>query len=129
MIIKTIIILIILIIATIEDLKYREVSNLASLFILIISLYQFNITNIIGLIIAPIPLIITNIIKENSFGGADIKIISCLGLCYGAIKSISILFIALLICFIVNIIKKQNNRAFMPYILTGFIIMKISNKI
>ena len=125
MIIKNILVLIVLIIATIQDLKYREVSNLASLFILVIALYKLELTNIIGLFIVPMPLILTNIIKKNSFGGADIKIIASLGLCFGLNKSITILFIALIMCMIVDIIKKWKQQAFMPYILIGYIITNI----
>lgn len=121
MMIKDLLVLIILIFATIQDLKYREVSNLASLFILIISFYKFNCINILGLFISPLPLVLTNLIKQNSFGGADIKIIASLGLCYGIKKSMLILFIALILCMLSNI-KNQEKRAFIPYILIGYII-------
>ena len=123
MMIKNILVLTTLIYATIQDLKYREVSNFASLFILVIGLYKFDITNVMGLIITPMPLIITNIIsKKESFGGADIKVIGSLGMCFGLIKSMYILFIALICCLLSNIIIKQEKRAFMPYILIGYVI-------
>lgn len=123
MMIKNILVLTTLIYATIQDLKYREVSNFASLFILVIGLYKFDITNVMGLIITPMPLIITNIIsKKESFGGADIKVIGSLGMCFGFIKSMYILFIALICCLLSNIIIKQEKRAFMPYILIGYVI-------
>lgn len=123
--IKNIIILIILIIAAIQDIKNREVSNLISLFILIISLYNFKIVNIAGLTLTPMPLIITNIIHKDSFGGADIKIIGSLGLCYGFTKTFFMLLIALLLSLIIKIITKKESVPFVPYILVGFIIINI----
>ena len=51
--IKYYLILIILIISAISDIKYREVSNVASLFILIISVFKCNPINIVAIFTAP----------------------------------------------------------------------------
>ena len=120
--IKNIIVLTILIVATVEDIKKREVNNFASLFIIIISIVNFRIINLLGLIIAPMPMLLTNIQIKNNFGGADIKIIASLGLCYGTTKGLIILLIALIIESIIKSIKRVDSQPLMPYILIGFII-------
>ena len=125
---KFYLILIILVISSIEDLKYREVSNLASLFILIISLININIANIIALIIVPLPLIITNIYHKNSFGGADIKILGTLGLYTGAIKGLIILILAETFISIIRLITKKQSQPMIPYILISFIIINVITK-
>lgn len=123
MIIKDIRILVVLIIATIQDIKYREVSNLASLIILLIAITNLNYDKLYGFIVAPLILIITNIIKRNSFGGADIKIIASLGLYLGLYKAMIMLLIALIICMLINLAKKNKKQAFVPYILIAYIII------
>ena len=120
--IKNIIVLTILIVATVEDIKKREVNNFASLFIIIISIVNFRIINLLGLIIAPMPMLLTNIQIKNNFGGADIKIIASLGLCFGTTKGLIILLIALIIENIIKSIKRVDSQPLMPYILIGFII-------
>ena len=120
--IKNIIVLTILIVATVEDIKKREVNNFASLFIIIISIVNFRIINLLGLIIAPMPMLLTNKKIKNNFGGADIKIIASLGLCYGTTKGLIILLIALIIESIIKSIKRVDSQPLMPYILIGFII-------
>lgn len=121
--IKFYLILVILIISSIYDILYREVSNLASLFILIISLYRVNIYNIPAILIVPLPLIISNIIKKDSFGGADIKILGTLALYTGFFYGYIILFITLTIETILKIIFKTNSQPMIPYITLSYIII------
>lgn len=121
--IKEFLVIIILIIASIQDIKYREVSNLASLFISIISIIDFKIINLLGLTIAPLPMILTNLKIKNNFGGADIKIMASIGLCFGTTKALLVLLVALLIETIIKKIKYVESQPLVPYILIGFIII------
>ena len=123
--IKEFLVLIILCIASIQDIKRREVSNLFSLFLLLASIIDFKFINLLGLILAPIPLILTNIKIKDNFGGADIKIIASIGLCFGTTKALIILLIALIIEFIIKNIKKVESQPLVPYILISFIITNL----
>ena len=123
--IKYYLILIILIISAISDIKYREVSNVASLFILIISVFKCNPINIIAIFTAPLPLILTNIYYKDNFGGADIKILASLGLYLGITKSAILVVIATSIELIVKIIIKKQSQPFIPYILLAYILVNI----
>ena len=123
--IKYYLILIILIISAISDIKYREVSNVASLFILIISVFKCNPINIVAIFTAPLPLILTNIYHKDNFGGADIKILASLGLYLGITKSAILVVIANSIELIVKIKKKKQSQPFIPYILLAYILVNI----
>ena len=123
--IKYYLILIILIISAIYDIKYREVSNVASLFILIISVFKCNTINIVAIFTAPLPLILTNIYHKDNFGGADIKILASLGLYLGITKSAILVVIATSIELIVKIIIKKQSQPFIPYILLAYILVNI----
>lgn len=123
--IKYYLILVILIISAISDIKYREVSNVASLFILIISVFKCNPINIIAIFTAPLPLILTNMYYKDNFGGADIKILASLGLYLGMTKSAILVVIATSIELIVKIIIKKQSQPFIPYILLAYILVNI----
>lgn len=123
--IKYYLILIILIISAISDIKYREVSNIASLFILIISMFNCNPINMIAIFTAPLPLILTNLYYKDNFGGADIKILASLGLSLGITKSAILVVIATSIELIVKIIIKKQSQPFIPYILLAYILVNI----
>lgn len=120
--IKFYLILITLIIASFYDIKYREVSNLASLFIFLISLYKLQLINLLAIIVLPLPLIFTNIKMKDNFGGADIKILASLGLYMGIKKGMIMLLIALFIEIIIKKITKKESMPFIPYILIGYIL-------
>ena len=119
---------IVLIIASVEDLKYREVSNLASLFILLISIYHIKLSYIPAMFIVPLPLVLTNMKYKNSFGGADIKILSSLALYLGAIKGLLILALTETIINIIRIITKKQSQPMIPYILVSFVIINVITK-
>lgn len=119
---------IVLIIASVEDLKYREVSNLASLFILLISIYHIKLSYILAMFIVPLPLVLTNMKYKNSFGGADIKILSSLALYLGAIKGLLILALTETIINIIRIITKKQSQPMIPYILVSFVIINVITK-
>ena len=121
-------IIIVLIIASVEDLKYREVSNLASLFILLISIYHIKLSYIPAMFIVPLPLIVTNMKYKNSFGGADIKILSSLALYTGAIKGLLILALTETIINIIRLITKKQSQPMIPYILVSFVIINVITK-
>lgn len=120
-----IIIIIILLIASIKDIKKREVDNI---FMIIFILYtilniKIKLTNIIGFILCPIPLILTNLKHKNCFGGADIKIFFCIGLYEGITKGFIILALTLTMILIIKKIQNIKSVPMFPYILISFIIV------
>ena len=125
MAIKEVLILAILIISSIQDIRTREVSNLASLFLILISLIDINYGKILAFIIITLPFLIINFKNENSFGAGDVKIIAGICINLGFIKSIEIIAIALFISSLMTIIRNKNSQPFVPYLFIGYFVSLI----
>lgn len=119
---KEILILSILIVSSIQDIRTREVSNLASLFLIIIGLININQYKIIAFFIITFPFLLLNFKNEKIIGAGDVKIISGICLNFGFYKSLIIIMCALFISSVITILLKKNSQPVVPYLLIGYLI-------
>jgi leader peptidase (prepilin peptidase) / N-methyltransferase len=123
-VIKGYIFLSIILYASICDIKTREVPDYIHLMILITGFIGIKIENIptmiISSIIIPLPLFISAVLKKDSIGGADIKIMAAcsflLGLEKGMFAIIIGLTLAVSVTYISRKIVKQSNIASFPVV-------------
>ncbi|MDO5564749.1 MAG: prepilin peptidase [Eubacteriales bacterium] len=118
---------IVLLIASIEDIKTRNIRNIYCIIILLLNLFTEKV--LYKIIIGVIVFIILALQKENVMGGGDIKVISCLAL-YGTGEKMEILnnyiymiVLSLIIASIYIKTQRTNKVPYMPCILTSFIII------
>lgn len=115
-------------IASLQDIKNREVSDWLHIAIIAIGIFNFSMEGLMACIIAFSLFILPNIINENAIGGADIKFMAASGLVLG-VKNILIasgigITIAVIFILINNIIKKDKLNAvpLIPYLFSGCMI-------
>ena len=128
--IKGFVLFMLLLFASNSDLRTREVTDNISIMITITALIGISVSNIpmmiLGAIFVTIPQLIIAVIKPNSYGGADIKIMAAcsflLGLERGTIAIISGLLLAVIVTIIVRKIQKKDLKetfAIVPYLALG----------
>lgn len=123
----------ILVVAGYIDIKTRTIPDWIHLLIMLVALIKIDlIVSLIGLVVVPLPFFIMAYLKENSFGGGDIKLIGAcgflLGLRVGVVGSMLSLLIAIVASAIYYFIKKKKwNVCFPlgPYLCMGFILVYI----
>lgn len=131
--VKLSIIIILLFGGSLQDIFFREVSNWVPGMILIVSFVGFEPNKLkpmlFGMIVTSLPLFLAAIIKTNSIGGADIKIMAAAGLLLGAKHGITALIIGMLaatLCTISYRVATHNDlkKSFplIPYLSLGIII-------
>ena len=116
--------------ASIGDIKTRRISNKIPLFIALIGLIQMDVANaLLGLIFVPLPYLVMALIKENSMGGGDIKLMGAcgffLGLQTGYVASILGLLFAITVHFAFRALGSKNtnkNIPLAPYLGLGCLI-------
>ena len=116
--------------ASIGDIKTRRISNKIPLFIALIGLIQMDVANaLLGLIFVPLPYLVMALIKENSMGGGDIKLMGAcgffLGLQTGYVASILGLLFAITVHFAFRAFGSKNtnkNIPLAPYLSLGCLI-------
>jgi leader peptidase (prepilin peptidase)/N-methyltransferase len=116
--------------AAIIDLKTRTIPDHIPVLIILIGLIEMKpMSAILGLMFVPLPFFIMALLKENSIGGGDIKLMGAcgfyLGLQAGYMASVLGLMLAILIHFAYSVIgsKKANESiALAPYLGAGFLI-------
>ena len=116
--------------ASIGDIKTRRISNKIPLFIALIGLIQMDVANaLLGLIFVPLPYLVMALIKENSMGGGDIKLMGAcgffLGLQTGYVASILGLLFAITVHFAFRAFGSKNtnkNIPLAPYLGLGCLI-------
>lgn len=113
----------ILIFAAYHDAKTKEILDLVHILILLAALINLNpVSAILGLIVVPLPYLVIVLIKDNSIGGGDIKLMATSGFFLGAADGIyaSIIGLGLALCF--NLFRKgSRSRSFplAPYLAAG----------
>lgn len=127
--IKEMLILIILLSASITDIRRKEVPVIYQVLLLCLVPFCFSIENIRGVLIA-VPFFIAAILTDK-IGGGDFKIIALLGILIGLSKVFWTVVIGCVIFIISSLIigkcKGQKNTLypFIPALTTGYIITLI----
>jgi len=129
-IVQLVIFIMLLAYAAIIDLKTRTIPDHIPVLIILIGLIEMEpVSAVLGLMFVPLPFFIMALLKENSIGGGDIKLMGAcgfyLGLQSGYVASILGLMFAILIHFAYGMIgrKKANKSiALAPYLGTGCIL-------
>ena len=101
-------------IASMQDIRTREISDILHILIIVISIPNLiignNIINIIekaiGALIGATEFILPNFVKKDGIGGADIKFMFSSGLLLGAEKIIIATIISLIVVIIFAIFNK-----------------------
>ena len=127
LILKNIIFISTLIYAGIYDYKKRIIPDRVHVIIMISALLsQFSIIqSILGLLILPIPFIISIFFNEDSIGGGDIKLVGAIGFYLGLTKGTLAMIIGLSLSTIVSLLFKKHRNQLVPlapYLATGSII-------
>lgn len=98
---------IISLIASIQDIKTREVSNIIHILIILIALPNITINKAIGALIGLTVFFIPNLIKKDGIGGADIKFMFASGLILGTEKIIIATITSMIVAIIYAVFKKS----------------------
>jgi leader peptidase (prepilin peptidase)/N-methyltransferase len=116
--------------AAMIDLRTRTIPDHIAMLIILIGLIDMEpVSAVLGLILVPLPYFIMALLKENSIGGGDIKLMGAcgfyLGLQAGYVASILGLMLAIIIHFAYSMIgnkKATKNIPLGPYLGAGCII-------
>ena len=98
---------IISLIASIQDIKTREVSNIIHILIILIALPNITINKVIGALIGLTVFFIPNLVKKDGIGGADIKFMFASGLILGTEKIIIATITSMIVAIIYAVLKKS----------------------
>lgn len=98
---------IISLIASIQDIKTREVSNIIHILIILIALPNITTNKVIGALIGLTVFFIPNLIKKDGIGGADIKFMFASGLILGTEKIIIATITSMIVAIIYAVLKKS----------------------
>jgi len=112
------------------DLRTRTIPDHIPVLIILIGLIDMEpVSAVLGLMLVPLPYFIMALLKENSIGGGDIKLMGAcgfyLGLQAGYMASILGLMLAIIIHFAYSVIgnkKVTKNIPLGPYLGAGCII-------
>lgn len=129
-IIKYILFMIVLIFASISDIKTMEVSDKYTVFLILIGLINVTLDNLIGGLVCFVAFSLVHLI--TNLGGADVKIAGGCAFILGTKDGLSALLIGLLLSIIIetliNLIKKtsfKRHYPLVPYISTGCIAILV----
>ena len=117
-IVQSVVFIMLLTYAAMIDLKTRTIPDHIHVLIILIGLIGLEpISAVLGLMLVPLPYFIMALLKENSIGGGDIKLMGAcgfyLGLQAGYVASILGLMLAIIIHFSYSVIgnKKATKKA------------------
>ena len=112
--VKGMLLTLILLYASMSDLKYRKVPNCISVMILILAFVDFRASDLpsmlIGAAVVFIPVLATTIMTPTRpIGGADIKISSAMAFLLGVEKGLFALIVGLLLAVVVTAVSNKIN--------------------
>ena len=120
-------------IASVKDIKTREIPDWVSVCVLCAAVLDFNIQNLWGIIVAAIFFAVA--LQTGKIGGADVKLIAALSVVCGLWSSLALLFFAqlsmLVFYWISVIVQRSRGRTadkslpFVPFITFGFVLTSI----
>ena len=115
----------VLIFTSFHDVKTKKIPDIVHILIVLIAFIEIKpLFSILGLIIVPLPFLITAVVK-NGIGGGDIKLMAACGFMLGIYGGFLAGFSGLLIAVIINFIKGNNKNisfALAPYLGFGAFI-------
>ena len=120
-------------IASVKDIKYREIPDIISIFVALTALINFRLDNLWGIIVAAIFFAVA--LQTGKIGGGDVKLIAALSVVCGLWSSLALLFFAqlsmLVFYWISVIVQRSRGRTadkalpFVPFITFGFVLTSI----
>ena len=120
-------------IASVRDIKTREIPDWISVCVLCAAVLDFNIQNLWGIIVATIFFVVA--LQTGKIGGGDVKLIAALSVVCGLWSSLALLFFAqlsmLVFYWISVIVQRFRGRTadkalpFVPFITFGFVLTSI----
>ena len=111
--------------ASVQDIKYREVSNIVHILIIVVSIPYLDFNGLIGCLIGFSIFMIPNFFRDECIGGADIKFMATTGLLIGTEKIILATIISMVIAIVSTIILtkvlkiKYKSIPLIPYLFIG----------
>ncbi len=119
---------IVLIIASYEDIKRREVSNIYFYIMILLSRIAKQKIDLCLIIYIIFLIIIKNIFDKN-IGYGDIKILIGIGFINGYEVSIISFILASIFSIVYMLISKKKKIAFIPFIVIGYILLILCKNI
>ena len=120
-------------IASVKDIKTREIPDWISFCVLCAAVLDFNIQNLWGIIVATIFFVVA--LQTGKIGGGDVKLIAALSVVCGLWSSLALLLFAqlfmLVFYWISVIVQRSRGRTadkslrFVPFITFGFVLTSI----
>jgi leader peptidase (prepilin peptidase)/N-methyltransferase len=132
--IKSILLYLVLTMASYLDHRFRIIPDWVHLVIIAIGFININLArSLFGLVISPLPFLIMALINKGSIGGGDIKLIGSTGFALGYVETttayLTAMALAILFYGLYYFGKKKirdQSFPFAPFFLIGYVIVVIS---
>lgn len=111
--------------ASVQDIKYRKVSDIVHILIIVLSIPYLSFDGVLGCVIGFAIFMLPNFFKDECIGGADIKFMATTGLLIGTGKIILATTIGMVIAIVITIIltkilkRKYKSIPLIPYLFIG----------
>ena len=116
-------------IASVKDIKTREIPDWISFCVLCAAVLDFNIQNLWGIIVAAIFFVVA--LQTGKIGGGDVKLIAALSVVCGLWSSLALLLFAqlsMLVFYWISVIVQKSHGGtadkvlpFVPFIFIGYL--------